>query len=311
MTVALTGATGFVGRHILQSLLDEGHKVRVLIRTPSKFSLEHKNIDIVEGDLSCLKSLKSLCREAQIVIHCAALTKSLKTEHMFEVNREGTKNLVKIAEAQKVNRFLMISSLAAREPHISNYAKSKYDGETALRVRKPDIGWDIIRPPAVYGPHDMQILEFFKLVKSRIGIIAGPKQASISLIHVEDLVDAVMMWVRSKISTQSIYEVCGALDEGYKWREILDVAARHMEVSPFFVKPPYMFLWLYALCATGSGLALNKPGLMSFDKLKEMRHTDWAVKDKSFEKTFNWSPKIDLETGFKRTIQWYYQQGFL
>lgn len=309
MTVALTGASGFVGKALTTLLLEEGYNVRALIR---KTGLQqHKNLEAIHGDITSKQSVEKLVNGADLVIHCAGLVKSLDKDQMIQVNSHATGTLVKAANKYGVKRFLYVSSLAARQPELSNYAKSKRDGEAFMHDITSDMHWDIIRPPAVYGPGDTQILNFFHMLKKRIALIPGRKDAKISLIHVQDLAEAIYAWIHSRKATQSIYELAGANDTGYSWEDIFETAARHMDVKPVTVRPPVLALKAVAGAGYVFGRLSGHTPMLLPDKIGELRWPDWQVKDTRFETEFDWSPKIDMDKGFEQTLNWYHQHKWL
>lgn len=309
MTVALTGATGFVGKALLKRLLDEGYHVKTLIRRDNL--PDHKNLTKMRGDLTDPDALQALCDGVSSVIHCAGLTKALRREDMIKVNENGTKAIVRAAQAAGVNRFLYISSLAARAPEVSIYAQSKRDGERAFDTITDDMGWDILRPPAVYGPGDTQVLTFFKMIKNRLALIAGPKHARISMIYIDDLVDAIYAWLASKDATQDVYEIAGADDTGFLWEEIIDKGANTLGMNPVKIHLPRFMTYLVGYAGGASGYLTRRPPLLSPDKIGELLHNDWTVRETKFETRFDWAPKINLDKGFGQTVDWYYQQGWL
>ena len=310
MTVALTGASGFVGQALTRLLLAEGYHVRALVRQ-TQLS-EHNNLEIVHGDIASRQSVEELVSGADVVIHLAGLVKSLDKERMTKVNNYGSGHLVKASERQGVKRFLYISSLAARHPDVSHYAKTKHDGEAYLYDLPADgMHWDILRPPAVYGPGDTQVFIFFKMLKSRLGVIPGRKEARLSLIHVQDLAEAIYAWIHSKTATQSIYELSGANDSGYSWDEIFETASRHLDIKPVIFRLPSPILHAAAWAGYGLGKVTGKMPMLLPDKIGELQWEDWCVRDTNFETKFDWSPKIDMDKGFEQTVNWYYQHGWL
>ena len=309
MSVALTGATGFVGQAVLKRLLEDGYKVRAMTR--GKSLSPHKNLEIFSADLTDKSALWRFCDGASVVIHCGGLVKSLHKDDMMRVNGWATDQLAKAAEASGVKRFLYVSSLAAREPDISIYAKSKFSGEEAVQTRSVRMGWDIIRPPAVYGAEDTQILTFFKLINKGVCPIIAPKEATVSLIYVEDLADAIHAWVASKMATADIYEVAGADDSGFSWEDILRTASVIMNKDPKFIRPPIFVFRCLARLSQIAGYISGRPPLLSPDKLNELRHYNWQVTDTQFSQKFGWAPKISMKQGVEKTINWYKSHNWL
>lgn len=179
-TLAVTGGTGFVGSHLLTAARAAGCQVRALTRgwRPSQ-----PGIEWIEGTLDRPDSLIALCDQADAVIHIAGLINAPDRAGFEAVNVGGTAAMVDAAHAAGVRRFLHISSLAAREPELSDYGWSKARSERVVAASGLD--WTIIRPPAVYGPGDRETFELFRMAKR--GLVALPPKGRFSVLHVEDL----------------------------------------------------------------------------------------------------------------------------
>ena len=184
---AVTGATGFVGPHLVAALARQGWTLRLLIRrwTPLP-SLPGVEAEIVWGDLADEASLKRLVDGADAVVHAAGLIKARRSAEFDAVNRDGTARLSALAPDVP---FLLLSSLAAREPQLSPYAASKRAAEEAIARRSGP--WLAVRAPAVYGPGDRETLAYFKMAKRGFALQPDRPQARLSLIHVEDLAEAL------------------------------------------------------------------------------------------------------------------------
>ncbi|TMJ23085.1 MAG: NAD-dependent epimerase/dehydratase family protein, partial [Alphaproteobacteria bacterium] len=191
--VAVTGATGFVGPHLVAALARHSWKLRLLVRrwTPLP-SLPGVEAEIVWGDLSDEASLRALVGGADAVIHAAGLIKARRPAEFDRINRDGTARLSALAPDVP---FLLLSSLAAREPQLSPYAASKRAAEEAVAARSGP--WLTLRAPAVYGPGDRETLAYFKMAKRGFALQPGqPRgrpEARLSLIHVEDLAEALAL----------------------------------------------------------------------------------------------------------------------
>lgn len=308
MGVAVTGASGFVGAYLVDELLNAGQEVR---------ALRHRNaipprdgLEIVDGGLEDTDALARFVDGAEGVIHCAGLVAAQSAEAFHQVNAEGTRRVASAAASAGVRRFLLISSLAARQPQLSAYARSKRAGEVVLSQAQ-DLAWDALRPPAIYGPGDRQILIFFRLLRHGIGLLPAGETARVSLIHVDDLVKAVRAWLDHPAPTGCIYELCDGCKEGYSWRALIDVAAHELTVKPHYVSPPSALLSLAGHGARAWGRLTDRAPLLTPDKLRELRHSDWACHDDRFQHLTDWRPRIPLIEGLRETIAWYRTRGWL
>ena len=135
ITVALTGATGFIGRALLKHLVDQGFQVKALRRAGSHLPQPNprESIEWQTGDLEDVDSLRELVTDVDAVVHCAGAVRGATLDEFKRINTDGVTRLLQVATEQKVSRFLLMSSLAAREPSLSAYALSKKLGEDAHR----------------------------------------------------------------------------------------------------------------------------------------------------------------------------------
>ena len=168
--IAVTGATGFIGGALVHHLFSKGKKLRVLVRQSSHTqSLSSLAAQIVVGDINDSASLNRFVVGARVVIHCAGAIRGISDDDFRLANVDGVSNLVRICARQNPPpRFLLLSSLAAAEPQLSPYAHSKREGEKALASESGFMKWIVLRPPAVYGPKDRELLPLFRLMSQGI-----------------------------------------------------------------------------------------------------------------------------------------------
>jgi 2-alkyl-3-oxoalkanoate reductase len=308
--VAVTGATGFVGRHLVASLATAGWQVRLLMRRDPVVS-EWRDVQpqIVAGDLRDESALDSLVDGVERVVHLAGLIKAARRESFFSVNTGGS---VRIAEALQRcapgARLLHVSTLAAREPQLSDYAASKRAGEDAVR-RILGARATVIRPPAVYGPGDPESLLFFKLARGSRVPLAGPPAARAALIHVADLASLMVAMLESPDG--GVWSAADARPEGYTWREVFTAAAAAVgNPDAKLFHAPLALLRTVAL-AGDLGKLLGSANMLNSLKLRELRHADWSVPTAQWARPAGWSPKFDLTRGFADAVAWYRQAGWL
>lgn len=312
--VALTGATGFVGSHFAQAAVDAGWRVRVLVRhMPVQAPLALLPVEIVPGSLGDPASLHDLVRGATAVVHVAGLVKARSRREFFQVNEGGVARLVDASLAQEVApRFLLVSSLAAREPEVSAYAASKRAGEVALAKRGQDMPWSILRPPVVYGSRDRHTLAFFRAVAAGIGPLLAPEAARVSCLHVSDLSGALLALLGAGEPTyQQTYEIDDGQPGGYSWRRIIEVAAAQLEVRPSYVRVPRTLLSIAAHVNRTVSLAKGAASMLTPDKVREIYHLDWVCHDRGFADCVAWSPRLPLTAGVAEVAEWYKKGGRL
>ena len=194
-TIAVTGATGFIGKHLVHALRRDGANVKALTRKATARQPDDLpgTLTWIPGHLGDEAQLRALVDGCDAVIHLAGAIKALSRDDFLAHNTEGTRRLARIAsELPEPPRFIHVSSLAAREPRLSNYATSKRESEKALKPFKSKMSISILRPPVVYGPGDPETLRIFSLVARGFALVPPNPQARLSLIHVDDVVSAIL-----------------------------------------------------------------------------------------------------------------------
>ena len=309
---ALTGASGFLGRRLAHLLHRDGWRVRVLVRRPLDMALwDMPAPDQVAGHLSDEAALARLVADAGLVIHCAGAVAARNRADFFAANADGARRMAEATAAGAPDaRMVLISSLAAREPQISDYAASKRAGEDAVLAALAPSRVTVVRPPAIYGPGDRATLDVFKLAANWpiLPVLAAPR-ARLALVHVEDAASEILRLAKSP-RTPPVVAIGGARPSGYGWREMMTAAGRAVGRSPRLapVAP-----WL--LSAAGQALALAGYGLgrmpaLSPGKVREILHADWSVSDAELAPDAP-AAHFGLDAGFADTVAWYRDRGWL
>lgn len=307
--VALTGATGFIGRRLVDTLLELGFEVRALCRRPQNAALP-PGATVVEGALEVEASLSRLLADADAVVHCAGLIKAANGADLDRVNRHGTALLAEACARQPTPpRVVFLSSLAARHPELSLYAASKRRAEEELARRGGAFHWIVLRPPAVYGPGDR---ETFQLLRSlRYGVLATPSSdgARLSLIYVDDLCGAIAALLSAAVESGSLFEVADGCAEGYSWSDIAE-AGGHL--GRRVIRLPVPFGVMRTLAAVNQALSriTGHVPRISPGKVRELFHEDWVCRDDALSRCTEWRPTVDLVEGIRRTMSWYEAHGW-
>lgn len=308
---AVTGASGFIGRHLVPALAQSGWRVRLLLRRdPVAPGWQQLRPEIVAGTLGDPAAQARLVEGATAVIHLAGLIKATTRQRFFEVNRDGTAALAGITrERAPQAHFLLVSSLAAREPALSDYAASKHAGEAAAR----DVlgaRMTVLRPAAVYGPGDRESLRIFQVARQRFIPLVGPADARAALIHVRDLVRLITV-LAGATSRGAVLAAADARPQGYRWDEVLGAAARAVgNDTPRLVRAPGALLRTVALAGDLARL-FGSASMLNSQKLRELRHPDWSVSPAELAQIPGWAPEFDLEAGFADAVAWYRGAGWL
>ncbi len=309
--VAVTGATGFIGRHLVVALSRAGWRVRLLLRRlPDEPQWHGLQPEVVAGALDEAAALARLVDGAEAVIHLAGLIKAARRSHFFAVNRDGAAAMAAaVAAHAPAASFLFVSSLAAREPGLSDYAASKRAGETEVLDRLGGRA-TIVRPPAIYGPGDRETLLIFRLAAKRRLPLLAPAGARLAMLHVHDLC-ALIVAQLAEAPRGAVLAAADARPAGYAWPELLGAAARAVgNGSPRFVQVPSAVLRGVALVGDLARLG-GVASMLNSQKLRELRHADWGVAPDELARPNGWTARFDLEHGFADVVAWYRAAGWL
>ena len=313
--VALTGATGFVGRHLLRRLAAEGWQLRALTRRPGALAPEAAPeaglVTPVVGDLDSEAALAELVAGADVVVHCAGLVAARSAAEFQRVNAEGTARLLRAAVAGgRQPRFLLISSLAAREPQLSPYAHSKRQAEEALRRDAAGLAWQVLRPPVVYGPGDRATLPLFRQFAR--GLVLRPAGAGrFSMLYVEDLAGAVAALLAQGGPVGRVMEIDDGTPGGYGWDEVIAAAGRQLGRPVRALPVPRAVQRLAAAAGSAAAALTGRPPVLSQGKVNEIAHPDWVCRSGLLGDCISWRPAVALDEGFARTTAWYKAAGWL
>ncbi len=300
---AVTGATGFLGRHLARALAEQGWTVRVLARR-DVLCPEWRGFtpQVVIGDVRDAEAVRRLCAGADVVIHAAGLIKATSRAAFDAVNRDGAEAAALAAKAAGA-RMILVSSLAAREPGLSDYAASKRAGEEAARAVLGE-ALSVVRPPAIYGPGDRETVRIFAAAQALPFLPVFDPGARLCLIQVEDA--AAQIAALAAAPCGGTFALSDARREGYSWVEVMTAAAVAVNRQPRLIAIPHWTIRLAAhMCAflTG-GRAIFGPG-----KAREMLHPDWAVAGGDVLAAP--PPRFGLTEGFAQAVVWYRQRGWI
>ena len=304
LTLALTGGTGFVGRHTLHAALAAGHRVRALARRPQP---ELAGCTWVAGDLADRAALRRLVEGTDAVIHVAGVTNAADAAGFLAANVAGTRAM---REAAAGLPFVHVSSLAAREPALSIYGDSKRQAEDAVTAAAGRFA--IVRPPAVYGPGDTELLPMFRAL--RLGAIALPRGTRASMIHVGDLGRALVALAADLAGPGRAAGGRFEIDDGsggYPQAAIARAAAAAVGRRALVVEVPGG--WLGAAAGAATLLAGFRGQLpkLSRDRARYLAHPDWTADCAPLLGLGLWQPGIGLQEGMAATVAWYRASGWL
>lgn len=299
--VALTGGTGFVGRMVLDRAAERGLAVRALSRREPP---EVAGVDWVRGDLNNRAALAELTDGAASLIHIAGLTRAVDPAALHAANVLGTQTVLEAARAAGVRHFVFVSSLAARKPELSAYGRSKADAE--VLVRASGIPFTIVRPPAVFGQRDTEMLELFRLAKR--GIVPLPPPGKASLIDVRDLAD-LLLAISAGDGKGVVYEPDDGADDGYTHRQLAGMIAAAVGRESVFA--PHLPKWLLQAAAQADSFTRRGDVRLTPDRAAYMAHPDWVIEPARRPPGELWQPRISAREGLVETAQWYGAEGWL
>jgi nucleoside-diphosphate-sugar epimerase len=334
MRTLVTGATGFIGSMLAEHLSNRAHqqndksisRIYCLVRqTSSLLWLKDLPVELVYGDLFAAAALASVLPQVTHVFHLAGVTKARTEQEYFRANGEGTRHLLQLCarHARKLERFVYVSSQAAAGPSldghliseeepprpVSIYGRSKLAGEKACQEFWREMPITIIRPPVVYGPRERDVYQYFKQVKMGIRPRLGWHERKVSLIHAEDLVDGILLASEHPKAVGETYFMTNP--QPYDWQELGKAIATVMRKKTISIIIPE---WIVPIVAAMSELVAklnNKPALLNFDKVREMRQYYWVCSGEKARQQLGFMPKLSVEEGLRDTWRWYRENGWL
>jgi nucleoside-diphosphate-sugar epimerase len=294
--VLLTGATGFIGRHLQKTLLADGFAVTALVRPGSAHAeAVASGANRLTGELFDVELLGRAVAGAAAVIYAAGTVRGRCLQDFEPANIAGVRHLAEAMNACAPDTpLLLISSLAASRPEVSDYANSKYQGEQAL-VRHARFPWTIFRPPAVYGPGDREMLPVLKMVRRGWVAFAGPSRQRLSLIHVADLSSAVLAWLKARDRcTGQVYSLDDGHTGGYSWDEIAAIVCtgRYRKVQI-----PGWLLSAAGRINLGMSRVLGYAPMLTPGKARELTQTSWVCNNTPLSEALGWTPAVPLDAG--------------
>ncbi len=300
-TLAITGATGFVGTHLRHQALAAGHQVRALTRRPQA---PHPGLVWVPGALDDAASLDRLIEGADAVLHVAGVVNAPDRAGFVAGNITGTDAVIAAAQRRGAPRFVHVSSLAARHPDLSVYGWSKAEAEA--RVAQSGLDWVMVRPPWVYGPGDLDTLDMFRMAKS--GFVLVPPEGAVSLIHAADLSRLLLTLTMPGLAQGAILEVDDNTPDGWTNRRVAHAIAEAVGRSALVLATPRPVL---RLGARFDRLFRGDKAKLTSDRVSYFCHPDWRIDPAKRPDPALWLPEIETKAGLRATAQSYRAAGLL
>ena len=326
MKALVTGATGFIGSHLVEALVQQGVQVRCLVRNTNQLGwVKDLPVEFVVGDCREKASLQQAVQDVDQVFHLAGATMAVKEKTFFEVNGLGTKNLVQACIENKtpLAKFIYLSSQAAAGPcpnngkknesdpcePVSPYGESKLLGEEVALSHAHELPLLILRPCAVYGPRDKGFFTLIQCLSRGIKPCLSSHEQRISLCYVEDLVRAILLAAATQTASGEIFFLSDGHD--YRMADIADTFAHAMKIRPLKLRLPQQLLFGMALGAECIARVTGKPSIMSRGKVREMRCTNWLCDIAKARAILGFEPRFALARGAALTVAWYKKEQWL
>ena len=324
--VLVTGGTGFIGSHLVDRLVERGESVRCLVRRTSNLRyLKHAEVELVYGGLDETADWEEALSDVKTIYNVAGLTFARRRRDYFAVNHRGTEAILTAALKRRgqIKKFVQVSSLAATGPGrngrpvsedstpmpITAYGWSKLMGEEAVRAASDMIPITVVRPPAVYGPRDYALYELFKTIGRGLSPMIGRYDKQVSLVHVSDLVDGMILAGDSEASRGRAYFISS--EEVYSWSAVADLVAKAMgRRARSFAIPRPVALGI-AVAAEAVAALTGKPPVINRDKVKDLSQKCWGCSIERAQRELGYRQQVSLEEGLRNTIDWYRREGWL
>lgn len=338
----VTGGTGFVGRQLVRHLVASGWHVRSLVRSPvrslvrsGEYGQEREQatarasiVETVVGDLDDVAALRAGMQAADVVFHLAAVTSSADRRQYTRVNVSGTRNVVNaMLDVAPRARLVHCSSLAAAGPAggdhpilesdapapVSRYGESKLEAERVVRSAVESAGLDaiVLRPSAVYGPGDHDILAAFRLARHGLAARVAPRDQVLSMLHVTDLADALLL--AAGAPRRPSVPPCYNLSDGaaYPVDAVMAAIASAVGRSVRTIPVPRIAALGIAAVDVALSRATHRKPLLTPGRIAELRCHDWRCDITRARGELGFSPRVGLVDGMRETAQWYHDHGWL
>jgi nucleoside-diphosphate-sugar epimerase len=326
LTAVVTGASGFVGSHLVDYLVEKNYKVRCIVRKTSSLKwLKGKDVEIHICELTDKEGLRKIFDGADYIYHVAGVVKSKKPEGYFKGNVDTTRTLLEAALEFKDNikRFLVVSSQTSSGPSplnnplteedlcnpITTYGRSKLAQEELAKSFMDKIPVTICKVAAVYGERDTEIFIFFKTFSKGLMTSIGLHDKQVSLLHVADVVRGLYLSATSEKAIGKSYFITS--EKYYTWKEVGDVTSKVMNKKPIKVKVPHFLVYIIAAIAQFFSLFSSKAATLNIEKGKDITRPAWISDYRKAYKDFGFKQEISLEEGIRRTVEWYKQKKWL
>lgn len=325
MRALVTGATGFIGSHLVDALLKSGIGVKALVRKTSNLRwLKGLKLELIFGELSTGSLPSGLLQDVDYVFHVGGVIDALSRADYFRTHVDGTRCLAQIAaRSSKLKKFILVSSQAAGGPSskaggvkesdpphpVSHYGQSKLASEQAALRYANQFPLVILRPPTVYGPRDTRVFTAFKMMKRGFAIALAARLKQVSLCYIDDLIKAILLAAFQPQASGRIYNVAGG--RPYDWLEFIEAIHAALKRPYRLIKIPEPALFLFGVVGEVYMRLTRRPAIFRWQTVKEFLKNSWVIDGSRIREELGWKEGTSLSEGIAKTAVWYQEAGWL
>jgi len=323
----VTGGNGFVGSHLVDLLVKEGHKVKCIVRKSSNLRwLDGKDVEIIKCGLFNKEGLRDTLKDADYLFHVAGVVKSKSEDGYFKGNVETTRNLLdSLLDVNKnIKRVVIVSSQTSGGPSIdfehpkkesdpsepiTTYGRSKKAQEDLAKKYMDKLPISIVRAPAIYGERDTEIYLVFKTYKAGLFTLIGFNDKRLSLIHVSDLVNGLYLCTKTEKAIGQTYNISS--EKIYTWPEIGNEIKKSFGRGAVTLRLPHFLVYSVAAIAQFFAMFSSKAATFNLEKARDFVQTYWTIDVSKAKEELGYSQSVSISDGIKRTIDWYKENKWL
>ncbi|MEM7103463.1 MAG: NAD-dependent epimerase/dehydratase family protein [Bacteroidota bacterium] len=326
LTAVVTGANGFVGSHLTELLLEEGMRVKAILRATSNTRwLDEEKVEIIRCGLTNAEDLEKAFEGVDYIFHIAGVVASKKKEGFYQGNVETTRNVLDAAlQTEGIKKVVVTSSLAAAGPTVpgkpldelhegklvSTYGESKKAQEDLTQTYMDKLPITIVRPPAVFGERDTEVFLFFQTLNKGLFTQIGLRPKTLSLVHVKDLVKGIYQAGISEVAIGEIYFL-GSIQPEYSWDVVGGLSSKILGKKPISLKLPHAIIYVAAAFSQAFSIFQKKPPTLNLEKANEIVQPSWSCTSEKAIEQLGYSEGANLEERLRQTLDWYKAEGWL